>query len=224
MAYDGLMTMPESDGPGRSSQLFEARLAEYGSVREELISAISNQHLALTFGTASIIGVLVAGLLTWEQPAGSGVFFAVPLISLWVLAMWLAEVVRMLRAVEFCREQAVAINELVDPGGAEAQPPIRWESWRDQEPRRTFPWSYVSVVAALSISYVSGAVLGLASAGWSLLAILAVGMVFVALLLVALTAVARLYVQWAGEPARVGMPEGKISQVARWLGLSALGD
>jgi hypothetical protein len=126
-------------------------MAEYVSARDDLSSAIANQHYALTFGTASIVAVLVAGFLRWEHPADPLIFFAVAPVSAWVLAVWLAEVVRMLRPVQFCREQAALINAMfedIDPDN----PPLRWEAWRDAE-ENTITWTYVSIVAVLSGGY-----------------------------------------------------------------------
>lgn len=195
--------LPEQ--PEATQRLFEARLAELGSARDDLTSAISNQHLALTFGTASIVAVLVAGFLTWEDSANWAVFFAVPPISAWVLAMWLAEVVRMLRAVEFCREQAAVINESM--GMAEIDhPPIRWEAWRDQDPGRTIRWSYVSVVAVLSGAYLTAFPLGLITADWSSCWTAGVAVAFSVGFVVLLTVVFGVYRRWSTPASRIGIP------------------
>lgn len=194
-----------TEQPEASQRLFEARLAELVSARDELIGAISNQHLALTFGTASIVGVLVAGFLTWGDSANCAVFFAVPPISAWVLAMWLAEVVRMLRAVEFCREQAAVINASL--GMAEIEhPPIRWEAWRDQDPGRTIRWSYVSVVAALSGAFLAGSVLGLVTANWAPCWTTVVAVAFSAAFVTLLTFVFRVYRRWRTPASKIGFP------------------
>lgn len=185
-------------------RLFEARLAELGSARDELISAISNQHLVLTFGTASIIGVLVAGFLTWEDPANWAVFFAVPPISAWVLAMWLAEVVRMLRAVEFCREQATVINKAMEMDAADF-PPIRWERWR-AEPGRTILWSYVSVVMVLSGAYFAGGLLGLVVVDWPGRWVAVAAAVLLVALAALLAFVYAVFGNWTKPNSKVGMP------------------
>jgi hypothetical protein len=187
-----------------ASLLFEARLAELVSARDELISAISNQHLVLTFGTASIVGVFVAGFLTWESEANWAVFFAVPPITAWVLAMWLAEVVRMLRAVEFCREQATIINESIDTAGS--HPPIRWEAWRAEVPGRTIRWSYVSVVAVLSGAYLTSFPLGLIVGDWSCGVIAGIAGAFLLGFTLLLGLVCLVYHRWTRSASRVGMP------------------
>ena len=197
--------------PGNADYLFQARLAEHISARDEMISAISNQHLALTFGTASIVGVFVAGFLTWEQPANPAVFFAIAPLSAWVLAMWLAEVVRMFRPVAFCREQGALLNASIGVDDPD-HPPIRWESWRDQDSTRTITWTYISVVAVLAGAYVAGVSLGLVTAHWSLLPSLLVASGFALGLVVVLWAVAKVLVQWSSPMSMVGMP----TWVARW--------
>jgi hypothetical protein len=103
------VTESSDTGSRYDSQVLQAQLAEYLSTRDEVISSISNQHLVLTFGTAAISGVFVAGCVMWDRPPGSLIFFSIPPIVVWVLMMWLAEVARMLRSVAFCREQDFAI-------------------------------------------------------------------------------------------------------------------
>lgn len=193
-----------------TGHLFEARLAEHFSARDEMISSISNQHLVLTFGTASIVGVFVAGFLTWRDPVNWAVFFAIPPISSWILGMWLAEVVRMLRAVAFCREQAVVINDSVGMSQID-HPPIRWEAWRDEESSRTVRWSYVSVVASLAGAYLVAVPLGLVSAdlasGWTTFIAFAFGLGLTALL----AAVFVVFLRWTRPASEVGMPSKRNS-------------
>lgn len=197
--------------PGNADHLFQARLAEHISARDEMISAISNQHLALTFGTASIVGVFVAGFLTWEQPANPAVFFAIAPLSAWVLAMWLAEVVRMFRPVAFCREQGALLNESIGVDDPD-HPPIRWELWRDQDPARTITWTYISVVVVMAGAYIAGTSLGLITAKWSFLPSFLVAVGFALGLMAVLGGVARVFVRWSGPMSVVGMP----ASVARW--------
>jgi predicted neutral ceramidase superfamily lipid hydrolase len=174
-----------------------------------MISAISNQHLALTFGTASIVAVFVAGFLTWKQPANPAVFFAVAPLSAWVLAMWLGEVVRMFRPVAFCREQATLINASL---GHSSRPAIRWEAWRDEDPNRTLVWTYVSVVTVLSGAYAAGVALGLVTAEWSAVTTVLVAAAFGAGLVVTWAGVFRVFKRWSNPTSTVGMP----TKVARW--------
>jgi hypothetical protein len=187
-----------------AERVFQARIAEYVSVREELISAIANQHLVLTFGSASIVGVFVAGFLTWNEAIVPAVFFAVPPIAVWVLAMWLAEVVRMLRAVAFCREQEEIVSRSL--GAAGGEPPLRWEAWRDRDPRRTVRWSYLSVITVLVGAYLGGSVLGLVTAAWSAFWIVLAATLLAAGLVAILAALLAVYRGWSQPPAKIGMP------------------
>jgi hypothetical protein len=203
------MSEPKPNGLP-DERLFEARLAEYVSARDEMISAITNQHYALTFGTASIVAVLVAGFLRWEHHADPLIFFAVAPVSAWVLAVWLGEVVRMLRSVQFCREQEVLVGAMFDPVDPE-NPPLRWESWR-HEKGTTITWSYVSIVAVLSGAYLTGVVLGLVVANWSSCATALVAAAFAGFLIAILWFVLGLFVEWGSDEARAGAPP----VVAKW--------
>ena len=146
----------------------DAMVAEYVSARDEMIAAISNQHLALTFGTASIVAAFAAGFLTWDDPAAPGLFFAIAPLTTWVFIMWLGEVVRMLRAVEFCTAQADIVNALATPD----EPVLRWESWRAEkgQPQRTIQFTYLATAITLSGAYVGalacGAITGASGWGW----------------------------------------------------------
>ena len=209
----------DSDGVDRG-HLFEARLAEHLQARQEMTSAISNQHLVLTFGSASIVGVFVAGFLVWEQAADPAIFFAVPLISAWALAMWLAEVVRMLRVVQFCREQERLVNEVVGGAGLE-NPPLRFESWRAQEeegPKRTITWTYISVVVILAGAYLAGLGLGVWVADWAWWAKAVTGLAAVIVLVFYLRWVLSLAREWTGDADRTGAPAWLAASVQRLPG------
>ncbi len=138
-------------------RIFTARLAEYTSARAEAITAISNQQLVLTFGTATIVGLFTAGALTWGQSIALAIFFSLPPVTWWVLVMWTAEVARMLRAASFCRELSTIINESIPDGR-----PVTWETWRGQH---TITWSYQSVgVAFLLVDLAALACAGVSAA------------------------------------------------------------
>jgi hypothetical protein len=129
--------------------------------------------------------------------------------------MWVAEVVRMLRSVEFCREQAVLINSSI-AGSDPANPPIRWEEWRDQEKARTVTWSYISVVLILVGAYLGGLSLGLNAAELTTgLTILVAGS-FALVLLLVLWGVARVFIRWSSQPAKAGATD-PMARVAKWL-------
>jgi len=132
-----------------SARVFEAQLAEYSSARDEMLGAINNQHLALTFGTAALVAAYVAGFVSWQADIAPAIFFGIVPLSWWILTMWTGEVVRMLRAVEFCGDQERRINSEIrraDPTQVDA---LRWECWRREKHERTITWTYVSVAVLL---------------------------------------------------------------------------
>ncbi len=191
-----------------SERVFQARLAEYTSARDEMLCAISNQHLVLTFGSASIVGLFVAGFVVWSQSFAPAIFFALPLLSLWTLLMWTAEVVRMLRAVEFCGTQADILNRSL-PETAHDKTPLRWEAWRRLESYRTITWTYISIPIANFLVWAMALTSGFIVAGskWPTWIIAIAG--FYTLLGIALVLwMGHTFRRWtlAPNPGGVGMP------------------
>jgi len=139
-----------------SDRVFQARLGEYISSRDEIFRAIANQHTTLTFGTAALAAAFGAGFLSWHQSIAPAILFGIVPLSWWILMMWLGEVVRMLRAVEFCTEQEKIVNDST-PSGDPGVPALRWEQWRQDAdaPWRTITWTYLSVGAALAVADVA---------------------------------------------------------------------
>ena len=137
--------------------VFQAQLAEHMSARDELLGAINNQHMALTFGTGALVAVFGAGFVVWSQTIAPAVFVGIVPLSWWILAMWLGEVVRMLRAVEFCTGQEELINQTIDASASHVLSPLRWESWRQdkQAPWRTITWTYLSVGMLLAVTNIA---------------------------------------------------------------------
>lgn len=191
-----------------SERVFQARLEEYVSARDEMLGAISNQHLALTFGTASVVAVFVAGFAIWKQEAAPEVFFSIPLLGSWIVAMWLGEVVRMLRAVEFCTDQQRIINASL-PIDDPDEPPIRWEQWRSNHTAswRTITWTYKSVIATFFLVYIGGLTGGgftASAAEWSTWVIVLLVVAYVVLGVVLLWRLWLTYKRWTTK--EVGMP------------------
>jgi hypothetical protein len=130
-----------------SERVFHAQLEDYISARDEVIGAISNQHMALTFGTGALVAAFGAGFLSWGKPIAPAIFVGIVPLSWWILTMWLGEVVRMLRAVEFCGDQEQILNESIRRQDPAQLAPLRWEQWRRRAdtPWRTITWTYKSV-------------------------------------------------------------------------------
>lgn len=199
-------------------RVFDARLAEHLSARDELLGAINNQHLALTFGTAALVAMFGAGFVAGSDKVAPAIFFAILPLSWWILAMWLGEVVRMLRAVEFCTEQEALINaemKLSDPEGRVA---LRWESWRQDAdtPWRTITWTYLSVGLFLGLTDLAalacGTIWALDKSHWiTWVVVLVPALVAVAGIDVARRVLA-IFQVW--DVANIGMPK---KPIIRWL-------
>jgi hypothetical protein len=108
-------------------QRFQARLAEYSSVRAEWMSSRDAQQQTLQW-TLAALAVLFAGILSAEVYAKHpGLFVAlsalVVLAATFSQAIWFGEVIRMERAAHYLRGLEVSITEDLDP-------PLMWERWR----------------------------------------------------------------------------------------------
>jgi hypothetical protein len=140
------------------------RLSEWNAIRNDVLGAIANQHLVLTFGIAAIAAVFVAGFAVGRGSQSGGLFLGAAALSIWVVILWLAEIVRMLRGVAFCRETEALVNGIV---GTRDPPALFWESWKEQELRRTLRWNYPSVLVMLSLSYSACCTLAIVRGDWS---------------------------------------------------------
>jgi len=175
-----------------------------------MMGAISNQHMALTFGTGALIAAFGAGVLSWEKTIAPAIFIAIVPLSWWILTMWIGEVVRMLRAVEFCGDQEQLINESItrlDPSQPQA---LRWESWRRDEeaPWRTSTWTYKSVALLLLLTNLAAGAGGTVTAvrnGWTNLVVALVWMLTLACGAYFARWVRKIYRRWT-ENAEVGIP------------------
>jgi hypothetical protein len=134
-----------------TERVFDAQLQDYLSAREEMIGAIGNQHMALTFGTGALVAAFGAAFVSWGKPIAPAIFVGIVPLSWWILTMWVGEVVRMLRAVEFCGDQERILNESVRRQDPQQEDPLRWEQWRrsPDAPWRTITWTYTSVAILL---------------------------------------------------------------------------
>jgi hypothetical protein len=191
-----------------NEQFFEAQLSEYVSARDEVLGAIGNQHLVLTFGTASIVGLFAAGFVEWSTRAAAPIFFAIGLLALWVGFIWLGEAVRMVRAAAFCVEQAEMINQ-----GFGGRAALRWEEWRRE--RGTIVWMYSLVVVALAGTDIASMVAGWTSGdrslhGWPLWALILTTVLLAAASVVAATAFVKVALPWVEEDRRVRPRRAKI--------------
>jgi hypothetical protein len=93
-----------------------------------------------------LVGLFAAGFLAWNDDIAPAIFFAVVPLTGWVLLLWAGEVVRMMRAIAFCRTQADLINQTTFHG----DDVFRWETWRREE-AVTIEWPYVAVGTAMAL-------------------------------------------------------------------------
>lgn len=192
---------------------FDAMLADYLSSRDEMHNAISNQQMVLTFGTALIVGVAATGAALWTKDVAPGLLMLLPAVAAWTLALWLGEVVRMLRSVAFCEYKARVVNDHVADDDVVA--PIEWESWRQDKahPERTISWTYFAVVAGLYLVGAGGLVAAIvantqlpAGRAWSSLGVFAGVAMNATLGLVVTAYLYRVYGVWIRRDSGVGPP------------------
>jgi hypothetical protein len=183
---------PDEGAPVQQDRLLTVRLSEWNAIRDDVLGAIANQHLVLTFGIAAIAAVFAVG----SGSQSGGLFLGAAALSIWVVVLWLAEIVRMLRGVAFCREMEALINGLV---GTCDPPALFWENWKEQELRRTLRWNYPSVLVMLSLSYSACCALGVVRGGWSATADVLISVAAGILLMLTWLGVVRQMSYWVKE-------------------------
>jgi hypothetical protein len=104
------------EGVGEMNTNLEIYLKEYEAIREEIVTTMNNRTQILAFGLATI-GVLFNACISGytDKPAtspfvSSFLFFGIPLISIFVLLLWLGEYSRMQRAGKFLERLEEQIN------------------------------------------------------------------------------------------------------------------
>lgn len=91
----------------------DALLAQYSSLRDESMNTINNRVQVMLLGVAAI-GAVAGGALTVENPVHNSVLvqavfsFAIPLIAVFILFVWLSEAVRSHRVGYFLAADAEA--------------------------------------------------------------------------------------------------------------------
>jgi tellurite resistance protein TehA-like permease len=152
MADDGPSGSPTVTEP---AQRIQVALAEYGSLRQESLQAITNRLQVLSF-TFAALSVIIAATLTGKIPALAAALvtiIVVPSLAKAALLVWLGEYSRSQRAGRWIAELELRINN--DVGG---KPVLGWESkLLTRSAHMGFP--YLAVVALL---------LGLGYAGYGL--------------------------------------------------------
>jgi hypothetical protein len=135
----------------------EIRLEEYKTLRQEILTAMSNRISILTFGLASISLVLSASVSKYtHDDAGFGkvlpglaLSLAIPAIAIFIIFMWLGEYERMQRAGRFL----TTIEEKVN--WEKRSKLLTWETQLRAERRHmAYPYN-ATVMLLLVISWLS---------------------------------------------------------------------
>jgi hypothetical protein len=132
-------------------------IEEYKTLRTESIDAIKGQQTTFNIGTATI-GVLTAAAFTvWDKPLLSDLIFMafLPLTSYLILAVWIGEVSRMMRAGYFISLIENKINSHLKVEDA-----LSWENWLRKKKRggktNQMKLNYLAIIALfLSLALVS---------------------------------------------------------------------
>jgi hypothetical protein len=116
------------------NQLLDVVMHEYDATRAEIQSSLSNQVSMLSFGAATV-GFLVAGAAQlWKDVvilASLPFLLAVPAMCFLTLAIYFAELIRIMRAALFLHELENSVNEagrsmeLANKGRL-----LTWEQWK----------------------------------------------------------------------------------------------
>jgi len=148
----------------------EIMLKEYETLRQESLNSMNNRNTIISFGLATI-GAIFAGSIvayttgTYSLISSLALILVIPIISIFVLFMWLGEYERMQRAGKF-------IAKLEDKINVEASKKLlTWETHlRESQSHAKMKYPYTATMGLLiGISVVSMALglLGLVEADFS---------------------------------------------------------
>ena len=108
----------------------EVLLKEYEILHQESHNNINNRNKIISFGLATI-GLIFASMFSADAATRTPILvlivfcFVIPVISIFVLYLWLGEVERMVRAGDYLRELEDRINSILD----KEKTTLRWEKW-----------------------------------------------------------------------------------------------
>jgi hypothetical protein len=144
----------------------EIRLEEYKTLRQEILTTMSNRISILTFGLASISVILAASIAKYTPDGtpfntlfpGLALTLAIPVVSILILFMWLGEYERMQRAGSFLTLIEDHVNREEAPEGKEKNL-LSWETWlRKNRGHMAYPYNMTVILLLLisSLSLMSG--------------------------------------------------------------------
>jgi hypothetical protein len=106
--------LPERNaGAGRSEDVTSLVLAEYGAIRQEIQTALSNQQSSLSVGAATLGLLAAVGARFWPDDLllGGLVFsLVIPAACAMAIRMWYGELLRIARAARFIAELERWVN------------------------------------------------------------------------------------------------------------------
>jgi len=146
-------------GPPTETDLL---LTEYAALRSEINLTMQSRNTILTFGFAALGALAASVFLANHSPDALTIIILLgmggPALSTMILALWLAEFIRMARAGAHVAQLEVQLNELVTGNSAR---PLSWERtrWPGEGDNRRSPIAsggrafidaYVPVLAAFT--------------------------------------------------------------------------
>ncbi len=134
-------------------------LEEYKTLRQESLTAMNNRNRVLSFGLAAIGAILTGSILAYKENGRPIItililIIIIPVVSNFILLMWLGEYERMQRAGKFLAKLEEKINEIAK------DTLLTWETQlRGDQSHMKYPY-YATVLLLIGISSIS-LVLGL---------------------------------------------------------------
>jgi hypothetical protein len=141
----------------------QVALEEYRTLRVESIEALKGQHSTLRVGTATVGVVLASGFNLWDKTPVPDFLFLVftPAICYLVLAIWIGEVSRMMRAGSFLADLETKISSAF-PVNANV---LSWENWLRTTPDKgktpQLKWNYLAIIALFFATAVASIAIGI---------------------------------------------------------------
>lgn len=124
----------------------EVLLKEYEILRQESHNNIDNRIKIISFGLATI-GLIFASMFSADAATRTPTLvltvlcFGIPVISIFVLYLWLGEVERMMRAGDYLRKLEDEINGILD----KEETTLQWEKWIISK-KRQIKYPYLAVI------------------------------------------------------------------------------
>lgn len=164
-------------------------LEEYQTIRGEILASMNNRVSVLSFGLATIGAIFTASIAvsaagSYSQLSNLMLVSTVPVVTSFILFMWLGEYQRMMRAGKFLHDLEDRINEAAGHTSL-----LTWEHHLRSQGHMRYPYN-TTVMLLILISIVSAS-LGLAMLNANALPKVIIGFVEAALHLAAYSYAAR---------------------------------